>query len=420
MLIELINTGSELLNGRTLNTHVQWFGQKLAEIGMALDRQTSIPDRADTIRTAVSEALGRADLVVVTGGLGPTSDDRTRDEIARLLAVKLVQDDAVLAHIHLFFQSRNRPAPRGVDVQAMIPDGARVIPNAHGTAPGIRMEVNPNPFRPLPSTLWMLPGPPRELRPMVESHLLPDLRAAAGDQSIHCRILRVSGLGESLVEERLKTVLHDCKTHGLEVAFRSDIGDVEVRFSAGGPDGEQRVASAEAAARRSLGKFIYGRNNENLESVIITEFTRRGLTLAVAESCTGGLVAHRLTNVPGASKVLIAGIVSYSNESKNTFLNVPRSVIAAQGAVSEATAKAMVEGLLEQTGADVGVSITGIAGPDGGSREKPVGTVYIGFRRSGGITDVIRQFNPFDRATFKQITSQQALDGLRRRLSAAE
>ncbi len=420
MVVELINTGSELMLGRVLNTHQQWLCRQLADLGYVVARQVAVPDTAADIEQAAREALARADLVITTGGLGPTSDDLTRELIARLLSKELREDAAVLGHIRHFFESRRRAMPERTRVQALVPAGATVLSNPHGTAPGLAMEVRPNPFRAdaKPTWLVMLPGPPRELRPMFADSVVPLLRGVlplAG--RFVCRTLRTTGIGESVVQEKIGGPLQRWVEAGLDLGYCARPGQVDVRLAAQGSDAEQRVREAEAVVRELLGPHIYGVEDEDLETVIVRLLAERKATLAVAESCTGGCIADRVTNVPGASAVLLAGLVTYSNAAKRKFLGVQEETLARHGAVSEAVAREMAEGARRQTQADYALSVTGIAGPGGGTPEKPVGTVFIGLADPTG-TVAERNFNPYDRATFKQVTAQQALDSLRRKINA--
>jgi nicotinamide-nucleotide amidase len=421
MHVELINTGSELILGRVLNTHQQWLCRELADAGYLVSRQLAVPDAGADIQQALQESLTRSDLVIVTGGLGPTSDDVTRTFIAQLLGKGLHEDPAIIEHIRGFFQARGRPMPDSTRIQAQVPDGALVLPNPHGTAPGLAMEVRPNPFRPdrAPSWIFMLPGPPRELRPMYEASVVPLLQRVLPPPALCvCRTLRSSGIGESLVEERIATDLQSLMGKGLQVGYCARPGQVDVRFVAQGAAARELVDEACAWVRTRLGRHVYGEEDDEIESALVSELTRRGETLSLAESCTGGLLAHRITNVPGASAVLMAGMVTYSNESKQSLLGVRSETLAQHGAVSEAVVREMVEGARHRTGTTYAVGVTGIAGPGGGSQEKPVGTVHIGLAAPSGTT-AIRRHNPFDRETFKNVTAQQAMELLWRELAVA-
>ena len=412
--IELINTGSELLLGRVLNTHLQWLGRQLANRGYTVSRQIAVPDGGRDIQDAVRDALGRADCIITTGGLGPTSDDLTRELIAQLLGRPLHHDPAVELAIRHFFESRGRRVPERTKVEAMVPDGARVLPNRHGTAPGLALVIEPNPFRADQKrcVLVMLPGPPRELRPMFTTDVVPVLQEFfPPSEPFVCRTLRTTGLGESYVEERIAPPLAPLVAAGMDLGYCARVGEVEVRFVARGAEASATVAAAEAITRAAIGEYIFGEEDDTLEGAVLAHFQKHHLTLALAESCTGGHVANRMTNIPGASAVLLAGYVTYANSAKIQTLGVQPETLAQHGAVSEATAREMAEGARQASGADWAVAITGIAGPDGGTPDKPLGTVFIAWAGPQGTT-ASRQLNPFDRETFKFTTAQQALHGL--------
>ena len=416
MVLELINTGTELMLGRVLNTHPQWLCRQLTDQGYTVARQVAVPDTAPAIQQAVREALARADWVITTGGLGPTSDDLTRTLIAQLLDRKLREDAAVLARLKEFFAQRQRPLPPSTAVQALVPEGAIVLPNRHGTAPGLVLKVHPNPFRSDGRLSWlvMLPGPPRELRPMFADQILTLLmRRSPLDAPFVCRTLRTVGVGESEVEEKIAGPLRPFTDAGLELGYCAHPREVDIRLAARGTDAAERVRAAEAVVVQLLGDHVFGRDDEELEAVVVRLLTEQRKTLALAESCTGGRIADRLTNVPGASAVLLNGWVSYSNESKQRLLGVRPETLAAHGAVSEPVAREMAEGARALGGADYALAVTGIAGPSGGTEAKPVGMVFIACA-SAGQTVVLNLFNPWDRETFKQVTSQQALQFLRR------
>jgi nicotinamide-nucleotide amidase len=418
LIVELINTGSELMLGRVLNTHQQWLCRRLADLGYVVGRQVAVADRGADIEEVVREGLTRADLIITTGGLGPTSDDITRDLIAQMLGKKLHEDGEVLAHIRGFFELRKRPMPERTAVQALVPEGAIVLSNPNGTAPGLAMEVSPNPFRADGRRSWlvMLPGPPRELRPMFNDSVEPLLRRVLPlEDAFICRTLKTTGIGESIVQEKIGKQIAPLVEKGLDLGYCARPGQVDVRVAARGPAGERLVQEAEEMVRWRLGSRIFGVENDDLESVIVRLLTERKQTLALAESCTGGCIAHRITNVPGASAVLLAGLVTYSNEAKQKFLGVRTETLQEQGAVSEPVARQMAEGARRETGADYAISVTGIAGPSGGTPSKPVGTVFMGLAGAFG-TVIAQHLNPFDRETFKQVTADQALEMLRRKI----
>ena len=404
--------------GFILNTHQQWLCRQLADAGYTVDRQTAIADTAAAIQQTTREALGRSDFIIVTGGLGPTSDDITRDLIAQLLGKTLRLDEKILADLKAFFAERSRPMPANTQVQAQVPEGATVLDNPHGTAPGLAMEVRPNLFRADGKTSWlvMLPGPPREMRPMFTDHVLPLLRQKLPLQGdFVCLTLRTTGMGESFVEEKIAAPLQLLVAEGLELGYCAHYGEVDVRFVARGDNAKKIVAEAEAIVRAELGTYVFGTQEAQLNETIVRLLTERKQTLVLAESCTGGYVANRITDVPGASEVFLSGMVTYSNAAKQDLLGVRAETLAQHGAVSKPTAIEMAEGARKRFNADYAIAITGIAGPGGGTPEKPVGTVFIALATASH-TFVLNPINRFERATFKQVTCQQALELLRRTL----
>jgi len=413
MKIEIVNTGAELLQGRTLNTHAHWLGRQLTDHGHAIIRQVTVADTGPTIQAAVREALGRAEGVITTGGLGPTSDDLTREHIARLLQRPLHEDPHVRDHLLSFYATRLRPVPSRVLLQAMVPDSATVLPNHNGTAPGLILPIPPGQFQTAAVWLAMLPGPPRELRPMFTDQLLPWIEQHdPAREPFAMRLLRCTGIGESQVEERIHADLQRWTDQGVDVAYCARPGEVDVRLSARGPRSVHQVVAAADVVRRAIGTHLFGEDDVELESVVLHQLRSTGKTLAVAESCTGGHLCDRLTDVPGASEVFLGGWITYSNAAKRTWLGVAADLLDNHGAVSEPVAQAMAEGARLRTGADYALAITGIAGPTGATESKPVGTVFIALASAEG-RRVIQRHNPWDRVTFKHATSQQALDLLR-------
>ena len=436
MIVELINTGSELMLGRTLNTHQQWLCRRLADLGFVVTRQVAISDDAHDIQQAVRESLSRADLILVTGGLGPTSDDVTRELIAGLLGKPLHEDANIVAGLKQFFAARNRPMPARNLVQAQVPEGAVVLANPNGTAPGLAMRIasgvwglgsgeeradacatfpspDPRPQTPAPKWLIMLPGPPRELRPMFTDTVVPLLQRELPPQIFICRTIRTAGLGESALAEQIEAPLQPLIAAGLELGYCARPGQVDVRLAARTLDAQQLVTGAQQIVEPLLARHIFAHDDEDIAAVIVRELTVRKQTLAVAESCTGGAISNAITNVPGASAVLIAGLVTYANEAKIKFAGVRTETLAANGAVSEPVVREMAEGARRGTGADYGIAVTGIAGPGGGSVEKPVGTVFMAVS-SAARTVALKQLNRYDRETFKEVTTQQVLEMLRR------
>lgn len=417
---ELINTGTELMLGFVTNTNQRWLCRRLADLGFNVTRQVAVPDTATSIADAVREALGRAELILCTGGLGPTSDDLTRDCIANLLGKRLHEDAEVLADVQHYFTVRGRTAPASTRVQALVPEGALVLRNRNGTAPGLALETPPE-LRGAstgPGLLVMLPGPPRELEPMFLNEVVPLLRSRFPPRGpFVCRTLRSTGIGESAVEERIAGRLSKLVAAGLEIGYCARIGEVDVRLIARGPKADAVAAEAERIVRAELAERVFGTDADELHAIVVRALTVRGETVAVAESCTGGYIANRLTNVPGASAVLMGGFVTYSNAAKISCLGVKEETLKSHGAVSAATAAEMAEGARARLRTTYALASTGIAGPSGGSPEKPVGTVYIALA-GGGETTVLHRVNQYEREAFKFVTSQQALDLLRMRLGA--
>ncbi len=425
--VEIINTGSELMLGRVLNTHQQWLCRRLADLGHVVTRQVAVADAGNEIQQAVREALGRADLVITTGGLGPTSDDLTRELIAELLGKKLIENKDVLAHIENFFAKRNRPRPAKTSVETFVPEGALVFLNQFGTAPGLALRAGSGAWRPgsealpvspdpKPQTrdpiLIMLPGPPRELRPMFDASIVPLLQREFADEIFICRTLRSTGVGESRVQEMLETDLQPLVKGGLEIGYCARPGAVDVRLTASGNGAKERISAGEAVVQKILGAHIFGFDDEDIESVIVRLLAAQKKTLSLAESCTGGNIAHRLTNVPGASEIFLGSVVVYANSAKEKFLGVSAKSLLTHGAVSEVVAREMAMGAREKLGSDFAIAVTGIAGPGGGTPEKPVGTVFIALASATKV-EVRKMLNPWDRETFKQVTTQQALELLR-------
>jgi nicotinamide-nucleotide amidase len=410
MRVEVLNTGSELLLGSVLNTHVRLFADALFPLRLRIQRQVTVPDGPD-IREALLETFGRADVVLVTGGLGPTTDDITRDVVAEMLGLKLEHDEEIWKQVEERFSRRKlKMSPRN-KLQALRPPESTVLWNPHGTAPGLYLPPLPAPgSKVLSPHLFLLPGPPRELQPMVADHVVPILtRVLPPQPNVAMRVWRTAGLGESLVEETVGTELMALNA---ELGYCARPGEVDVRI-VGSPEQIQRAGEIIEA---KLGPHLVSQDQRSLEKVIVDLLAERHETLAVAESCTGGFVANRLTNVPGASAVFLAGYVTYANEVKTRALGVDAALIQEHGAVSEPVARAMAEGARAASGADFALSTTGIAGPGGATPGKPVGTVFVGLASKHQPTHVEKLFFPVDRERFKQLVSQMALDLLRRAL----
>ncbi len=410
MNVELVNTGTELLLGDTINTNAAWIGQRLAALGIQVTRQTIVPDGA-VIRTAIAEAAQRADVVLVSGGLGPTNDDLTRESTAELLWLDLELNAEVMQHLNEYFSKRGKPVSLATQRQAMVPRGAVVMPNLFGTAPGLYFPKELSAAQGWNAHIFLLPGPPRELKPMVESQVETRLRQWLPDgDSRRVLYLKVTGVGESDIVEAVEKQLEAIQ--GLDMGYCIRNGDVDVRLA--GP--QAAVDQAADIVRAALGDCIVSEDRRIIEEVIVQLLSERGEWLATAESCTGGTIANRITDVSGASRVYGHGWVTYANEAKQQHLGVPMDLIETHGAVSEEVARAMAEGALRNSGADHALAVTGVAGPTGGTPEKPVGTVWIALASKNAETWAQKKFSPGSRDRFKLLTSQAALDMLRRRM----
>jgi nicotinamide-nucleotide amidase len=401
--LEVLNTGTELLFGSVLNTHLSFLAQQLFPLGLRVQRQATLPD-GSVIRDAVLESAARCQIILITGGLGPTTDDITRETVAELTNRPLYYDDSIFQKIRARFQRRGLQLSERVSRQAYVPEGAVVLANDFGTAPGLYIPAGNG----MPH-LFLLPGPPRELVPMFTTYAVPILRGLVPLNDLHARIFRTTGLGESYVEKMVGEKL--LAIPGLELGYCARMGEVDLRVVG------SRIAvnAAEKIIRAALQQYIISEELKELEEVVIELLRQKNATLVVAESCTGGLLADRLTNVPGSSAVFLEGSVTYSNEAKARTLGVPVELFSSVGAVSKDVARAMAEGALKRSGAIYSLSTTGIAGPAGGTPEKPVGTVYIGLASQYQDTWVEKLFFPTDRRSFKRICTQHALEMLRRR-----
>src|SRR5450432_736448 len=402
MRTTIINTGTELLLGDVLNTHLSFIAREIFALRLRVDRQLAVPDGV-AIRDALKESFESADIIFVTGGLGPTTDDITREITAELLDLELLPNDILQTKITQRLRKHRIRMTDRILRQASVPRGAEVLPNESGTASGLYLAANLNERISSPH-LFLLPGPPRELEPMFVQSVLPILRRVVRhDETFDCRSYRIVGMGESYVEEAVGAEL--LAIPDLELGYCARMGEVDLRVI--GPP--SALEKADVIIRRRVQSAIFSTSSESLESVIVRRLTEKKLTLAVAESCTGGCLAHRLTNVPGASAVFLAGYVTYSNEAKVSALGVDPVAIAEHGAVSETIVRAMAEGARLRSGATFALATTGIAGPGGGSDAKPVGTVYLALATADE-TIVRRHFFPSDRGTFKQLATQTALN----------
>ncbi len=411
MRVELINTGSELLLGQVLNTHLTFLAQALWPIGLSIERQVTVPD-GDAIRVALRETFGRADIVLVTGGLGPTTDDITRDIAADLLGLALENDPEIARLIEERLSTRGIPMTARILRQAQRPSTAEILHNRHGTAPGLYLAPQSLPGGGLSPHLFLLPGPPRELMPMVENEVLPRLKSLLPEGSKReMQTWRVVGVPESIVEEAVGEALIAL---GIEPGYCARPGEVDVRIIGS----KQQITSAEVLLLDKFGSAVLPKDTRSLEQWLIEELTRRHLSIATAESCTGGGLADSLTNVPGSSAVFGYGFVTYANSAKER-LGVPAELLAAHGAVSEPVARALAAATLAASGADYALATTGIAGPGGGSEEKPTGTVFIALAAKTGEVVVEKHLLKTERVTFKNLVAQRAFNLLRKKLLSA-
>ena len=414
MRLEVINTGTELLLGNTINTHLAFLGEALLPLGLRIGRQLTIPDGA-IIGEAVRETVERADVVIVTGGLGPTSDDITREQVAELLGLPLELNGDVEEAIRVLLWRRKREMNDATRRQAMVPVGATVLANAWGTAPGLYLPPGPVESAAGKSSphLFLLPGPPRELHPMVRETMLPLLgKISAGRTVVRgMKNFRLANMGESQVSAAVEEPI--MALGEVELGYCARAGEVVVRVL-GTP---AQLAAAETIIAAAFPHHYFTAKEHPLEFTVVDLLMRMGKTVATAESCTGGFIAHRITNVPGASGIFPRGFVTYANDAKTSLLGVPAELIAEHGAVSAEVCRAMAAGCLEAADTDHALSATGIAGPGGGSVEKPVGTVFVGLASRGREPIVEQHLFKVERETFKQLASQVALDLLRRRLS---
>ena len=410
MKAEIISVGTELLLGHTVNTDAAFVARELAAFGIDLEHVQTVGDNAARLESALREALARSSLVICTGGLGPTDDDLTKETVARVVGAPLAEDAASLARLREFFGSRSMGENQLK--QALLPKGALVFPNAIGTAPGCAVPVGKDKF------ILLLPGPPSELLPMLEASVRPFLEGRTGAVIVSAMI-RTFGIGEGAAAERIEDLM--AGSNPTAATYAGD-GEMFVRVTAKARDEETARALSAPLVRavcERLGDVVYGVDAPGLEAVVVAGLAQANLRLVTAESCTGGLLAKRITDQPGASAVFNAGFVTYANDAKTRLLGVPPDVLAAHGAVSGETAAWMAEGARLRQGGDLGLGITGIAGPDGGTPEKPVGLVYIALSAPDGIW--IRVMRPQGRYLGRQWTRQRAashaLDLVRRRLA---
>jgi nicotinamide-nucleotide amidase len=417
--VELITIGDELLLGFTIDTNAAHIARTLAASGIEIVRRTTVGDEAGNIAAAVREALDRTGAVITTGGLGPTSDDLTKPAIAKIFGRDIQLDEALASKLEERWHARfpNSRFPATNRTQAEIPEGARILSNRHGTAPGIWLEDERGRW------VAMLPGVPREMRGMLVEELLPAIKARSkGEQSVVLsRTLRTTGIAESAVAELLGPAFlggPETELGSLSLAYLPGIAGVDLRVTTKGlprARAEKLLEDAILKLKSRVAAYTYGEDDADLAAVVLEQCRASGYKLAVAESCTGGMLGERLTSVPGSSDVFLGGVIAYHNDVKLELLGVRREDVERYGAVSEQVAVQMASGVREKFGADVGVSVTGIAGPGGGTAEKPVGLVWIAVH---GSESKARRFHVVgDRAEIRQRAAQAALEMVRRALS---
>ncbi len=406
MKAEIIAVGSELLTPDRLDTNSLFLTEELNKLGIEVVRKTIVGDDPKDLRDAFAGAIERVELVISCGGLGPTSDDLTRETVADLLGRKLQRDDRIVHAIEARFRSFRREMPEINIRQAMVPEGAEALDNPNGTAPGLWIETGDR-------AIALLPGPPREMRGIFESAIAPRLtRRATGVRLFH-RELRVTGLGESHVEQRIAPIYK--RYEQVITTVLAAPGEVQIHlriWSDNAAESKKTLDEIERGFDIALTDRIFSRNGQSLHEVVARELTLNNTTIATAESCTGGLLAQRLTSIAGSSTYFLGGVVCYSNERKTAWADVPPELIAAKGAVSPEVAAALADGIRRRVGSMIGVGVTGIAGPGGGSEEKPVGTVHIALAHTGGIAERAVTL-PGDRDSIRWQASQVALDMIR-------
>ena len=416
MLAEILSIGDELLIGQVINSNAAYIAGKLNSVGVFADTMTTVGDSEPAILDSFERALSTHEVVTVTGGLGPTHDDITRAAVCKFFKTDLVVNQEALDNIKQRFALRNIALIKRNEEQALVPRNCTVIQNHHGTAPGYLFERSGK-------YMIVMPGVPGEMKGMMDEFVVPYFAEKGTGTSIVHRTLKTTGIAESLLAEQIGDVstLFDQDT-GVTLAYLPSATGVRLRITVRASsrnDAELQAHKVELKIRSKAERYIYGTDDEELEHIVGKILTDRKLTISIAESCTGGLIADRLTNVPGSSNYFERGIVTYSNESKIAELGVPRSHIELHGAVSREVAEAMASGIRSKSNTDIGLSTTGIAGPAGGTAEKPVGLVWIGFSNRQQ-TIALRLNLPGDRRTFKERASQAALDLVRRKLLKIE
>jgi nicotinamide-nucleotide amidase len=406
MQAQLITIGDELLYGVTVDTNASFMAQRLGDIGVQVVCILTVGDRIEQIAEALQTAMGKVDVVIATGGLGPTPDDVTREAMARALKRELVFDERLFSEIEQRWIRRGKPVPSSAKILSLIPRGVEIVTNAVGAAAGLKVSQGGTLF-------FFLPGVPEEMRCMIDDCVLPSLKKRAKGAVLRHLTLRTAGINESSLAERLTDIEEICP--GITIAYLPQTTEVHLRLTTHGDSVEKAectISKAEGVVRERLGYYIYSSTDQSLEEVVADLLFTRALTLAVAESCSGGLICGRLTDVPGSSGFLKLAIVAYSRQAKETTLGIPAEILDRHGIVSPETAKAMAEHVRSLAGSDLGLSVTGIMGPTGGTPEQPVGLAYVGLAHGDG--SYHREFRFLgDRIVNKQLTAQAALNELR-------
>ena len=410
MQAEIIAIGSEMLTPFRVDTNSLYLTDQLERLGIPVIRKTVVGDNREHLKAVFAEALQRSDLVIGIGGLGPTEDDRTRESVAELLGRPLERSEEVVRMMRERFRAFGRKMPEVNLRQAMVPAGATWLTNDNGTAPGLWMETDGE------KIVLLLPGPPPELKPLFEEYCLAKLRSRAPRQAFATKVLKVTGMAESEVEEKIAPIYRTYENP--ETTLLASAGEIQIHLRGTGADAGDAMRRVEELGERienALGDAVFSRGNESLEQVVGLYLMMRGATLAVAESCTGGLLGQRITSVPGSSHYFLGGVVCYSDKLKTKLVGVPESMLKRKGAVSAEVAEALARGIRSRAGATLGVGITGVAGPQGGSPDKPVGTVFISLAEAHRAKTVKHRF-PGDRERIRQFATQAALNLVRRKL----
>ncbi len=407
MKAEIIAVGSELLTPDRVDTNSLFLTARLNRLGIEVTRKTVVGDDLAPLRNAFDEAAKRVELIIASGGLGPTEDDRTRDAVADLLGRKLSRDPAVMKMIEARFRKIGRVMSEVNARQAMVPEGAIVLENDRGTAPGLWLESSG-------CIVILLPGPPHELKAMFTAQVEPRLARLSAGMRLVARELRVAGMGESDVDQRIAPIY--TRHNDVQTTILTAPGEIQIHLRAWTQDSaaaERQLQGIVESIVLTLGEAVFTTSGESMEEVVARELTMRQATIATAESCTGGLLAERLTRISGSSAYFLGGVVSYSNTLKSAWVDVPAEIIESRGAVSSEVAVALADGIRRRTGATLGVGITGVAGPTGGSPEKPVGTVHVAIADASGSKERGVHY-PGERDRIRWQASQTALDLVRR------